>query len=180
MNSEDSPMLDMLRPPLAEFITMTLFVWCACANAIAVLSGFELNPNAPFDATNSFITPIALLNGFIIAVLIYTTGHVSGAHMNPAVTVAFAVAGQMPSLAMTIAYIVAQCVGSTLGAALAWGTTASRLLTDGMYCTRNCTFGLLFLVQWQRDGGRRCVVVSSDTMPFLYSNVSARTCQLRF
>jgi glycerol uptake facilitator-like aquaporin len=177
MNTKDSSMLDMIRPPLAEFITMTLFVWCACANAIAVLSGFELNPNAPFDATNSFITPIALLNGFIIAVLIYTTGHVSGAHMNPAVTVAFAVAGQMPSLAMTIAYIVAQCLGSTLGAALAWGTTASRLLTDGMYCTRivQIRFGFLGAMVARRWEALCRGIACRDDISLLI--LFARTCQ---
>lgn len=39
---------------------------------------------------------IGLVFGLVIAVMIYATGHISGAHFNPAVTLAFAVNGQLP------------------------------------------------------------------------------------
>ncbi|MEX2598299.1 MAG: aquaporin [Dehalococcoidia bacterium] len=39
---------------------------------------------------------VGLVFGLIVAAMIYSTGHISGAHMNPAVTVAFALARHFP------------------------------------------------------------------------------------
>ncbi|PON58289.1 Major intrinsic protein [Trema orientale] len=51
--------------------------------------------------------------GLVVMVLIYTVGHISGAHFNPAVTIAFASTKRFP-LKQAPAYIAAQVVGSTL------------------------------------------------------------------
>ena len=51
--------------------------------------------------------------GLVIMTMIYATGHISGAHFNPAVTVAFALVGRLPWREVP-AYIVGQ-----LGAAIA-------------------------------------------------------------
>src|SRR5437764_11204074 len=58
---------------------------------------------------------IALVFGLIIMVMVYTTGHLSGAHINPAVTVAFTLTRHF-SPRDALAYIVAQLAGATLGA----------------------------------------------------------------
>ncbi len=44
-------------------------------------------------------------------------GHVSGCHINPAVSTAMMITGKM-SVVRTIAYILAQCLGGICGAAL--------------------------------------------------------------
>lgn len=58
---------------------------------------------------------VATVWGLIVMVMIFTVGRISGAHMNPAVTAAFTAMGAM-SPKDAIAYIVAQCVGSTAAA----------------------------------------------------------------
>ena len=56
---------------------------------------------------------VALTFGLIVLVMIYSLGDVSGAHMNPAVTLAFAVAGLFPFFSVLI-YLVAQFSGALL------------------------------------------------------------------
>lgn len=58
---------------------------------------------------------IALAFGLVIAVMVYAVGHVSGAHFNPAVTVAFAARGVFPWREVG-PYIAGQCAAA-VGAA---------------------------------------------------------------
>jgi MIP family channel proteins len=59
---------------------------------------------------------VALTFGFVIAVMVAATGHLSGAHLNPAVTLAFAVSRHFP-WRETPAYICGQLAGAILAAA---------------------------------------------------------------
>ncbi|MEL6108105.1 MAG: aquaporin, partial [Planctomycetota bacterium] len=59
---------------------------------------------------------IAITWGLVVMVMIFATGRLSGAHMNPAVTVAFAAQGKLP-LVDCLVYVIAQCVGATAAAA---------------------------------------------------------------
>lgn len=54
---------------------------------------------------------IAITFGFIVMAMIYTLGSISGAHLNPAVTIAFTLAGRFP-LKDVLPYIVSQAVGA--------------------------------------------------------------------
>jgi aquaporin NIP len=60
---------------------------------------------------------VALTFGLIIMVMVYATGHLSGAHINPAVTLAFTVTRHFPGRD-AVAYIGAQLAGATVGAAV--------------------------------------------------------------
>ena len=60
---------------------------------------------------------IALVFGLVIMVMVYATGHLSGAHINPAVTVAFTLTRHFPP-ADAAAYIGAQLAGAAAGALL--------------------------------------------------------------
>ncbi|KAF5764800.1 putative major intrinsic protein [Helianthus annuus] len=58
-------------------------------------------------------TGIAIVWGLVVMVMIYTVGHISGAHFNPAVTIAFASSKRF-SMKHVPPYIIAQFLGSTL------------------------------------------------------------------
>ena len=54
---------------------------------------------------------IALTFGLVVMAMIYTFGDISGAHLNPAVTLGFALAGRF-AWSSTPAYILSQCAGA--------------------------------------------------------------------
>lgn len=60
---------------------------------------------------------IALVFGLVIMVMVYATGHLSGAHINPAVTVAFTLTRHFPPRDAA-AYVAAQLAGAAAGALL--------------------------------------------------------------
>ena len=64
------------------------------------------------------LVAIALAQGLIIAVMVSATGAVSGGHLNPAVTIGALTTGKIDS-GNAIGYIVAQCLGGIVAAALA-------------------------------------------------------------
>nr|XP_043614678.1 nodulin-26-like [Erigeron canadensis] len=59
------------------------------------------------------ILGIAMVWGLCLMALIYTLGHISGAHFNPAVSIAFAVTKRLPLIHVPM-YVVSQILGSTL------------------------------------------------------------------
>jgi len=60
---------------------------------------------------------VAITFGLIVLAMIYSVGDVSGAHINPAVTLGFLVAKRM-SLREAAGYVLAQCLGAIAAAAL--------------------------------------------------------------
>ena len=88
-----------MRPHLAEFIGTLALVFFGCG---AIANG--LPPTA-----------VALAFGLVIAVMIYTFGHISGAHFNPAVSIGFAVGRHLP-WSTTATYAAAQIAGAIAGA----------------------------------------------------------------
>lgn len=60
---------------------------------------------------------ISLAFGFIILILIYACGHISGAHFNPAVTIAFAVTGVFAKREVA-PYIISQLLGAVSASVL--------------------------------------------------------------
>ncbi len=89
-----------MRAHLAEFIGTFALVFFGCG-AIAN----HLSP-----------TPVAIAFGLAIGVMIYGFGHISGAHYNPAVSLAFAVGRHFPWPRVG-SYALAQILGAIAGAA---------------------------------------------------------------
>jgi aquaporin NIP len=74
-------------------------------------------------------TGIALAFGLVIMVMVHSTGHLSGAHINPAVTLAFAASRHFPAREVA-AYLPAQLTGALAGALLlriVWQGTPANL-----------------------------------------------------
>lgn len=101
------------------------------------------------------IEGIAAANGIIIMVLIYAVGHVSGAHFNPGVTLAFALFRHFQPREV-LPYWVAQSVGGILGAAALWAlfgdainsgvTSPSGSDSQGVAAEVVLTFLLMFVI----------------------------------
>src|SRR3989442_13529874 len=60
---------------------------------------------------------IGLVFGLVIMVMVYATGHLSGAHINPPVTVAFTLTRHFPPRD-AVAYVASQVAGAAAGALL--------------------------------------------------------------
>ncbi len=91
-------MSESARKGLAEGVATLVFVF----SIVAIL-------NAGVAA--------ALPIGFALMVLVYAVGHISGGHLNPAVSVGVFLRGRLSATDLVI-YIVAQLVGGALGALL--------------------------------------------------------------
>lgn len=72
---------------------------------------------------------VALAFGAAVAAVVAATGHVSGAHINPAVTFALLVTGKI-KLGDALGYIASQLVGAVLGAAVCKALMGPSVVAD--------------------------------------------------
>lgn len=103
----------------AEFSPMLIFVLLGLGSTINWGTVKE-DPHPPD------LVLISLCFGLTIATMVQCFGHISGAHINPAVTVAMVVTRKL-SLAKAVFYLLAQCVGAIVGAAVLYGITPASV-----------------------------------------------------
>ncbi|MFF3916494.1 MIP/aquaporin family protein [Streptomyces sp. NPDC001852] len=113
----------LLGECLAEFLGMFVLISFGCgvaAMAVAALpgSGRTAGATMSFVTVGDWVMPV-LGWGLAVTFGIYVAGGVSGAHLNPAVTLAFAVRRRFPWLKV-MPYVAAQLVGAFAGAALVY------------------------------------------------------------
>src|SRR5437764_6440537 len=94
----------------AEVLGTALLVFIGVG---AVPATLIINGNAPF--TMADLGMISLAFGTVVIATVYALGHVSGNHINPAVTVGLAATGKFPWRQVP-AYIAAQVTGAIIGA----------------------------------------------------------------
>jgi aquaporin NIP len=92
---------DLARRALAEGLAAFALVFAGCGAIVA-----DEVYRGKLGALG-----IALAFGLVIMVMVYATGHLSGAHINPAVTLAFTLSRHFPPRE-ALAYIAAQCAGA--------------------------------------------------------------------
>ncbi|XP_069477051.1 aquaporin-4-like isoform X3 [Ambystoma mexicanum] len=101
-----------------EFIGMMIFVLLSLGSTI----NWGPSDNRP----PADLVLIALCFGLSIATMVQCFGHISGGHINPAVTIAMLCTRKI-SIAKSIFYIVAQCLGAIVGAGLLYLVTPENV-----------------------------------------------------
>lgn len=129
---------------LAEFIGTFFLIFFGCGSMILA----ELNPNY-----QSAFIPI--IWGGAVSIMIYAVGHLSGAHFNPAVTLAFWSVKRFPGKRV-IGYILSQIAGAILASfvhLIIWGaehqfgsTQISIALSGGILVELILSFVLMFVI----------------------------------
>lgn len=108
------------RPLLAEFLGCLFLNLLGCASAVTLP-----------DEQDKANVLISLAFGFILAAVIQVVCHVSGGHINPAVTLAMMFTSNITIL-KGLLYIIAQCLGSTTGSAILRALTPEGVNALGM------------------------------------------------
>lgn len=93
---------------LAELIGTFWLTFGGCGSAVLA---------AAFPEVGIGLLGVALAFGLTVLTMAYAIGHVSGCHLNPAVTVGLAAGGRFPA-SQILPYIGAQVVGAILGASV--------------------------------------------------------------
>ena len=104
---------NMVRAAVAEVIGTFILVFAGTAVAVAALL------KDPTVGTPYGSTAVALAFGLVLVAIVGALGHVSGAHVNPAVTLSLAATGKFPWRYVP-AYVGAQLLGAVLGAVGTW------------------------------------------------------------
>ena len=142
----------------AEFIGTLWLVLGGCGSAVLA---------AAFPALGIGFLGVALAFGLTVLTMIYAIGHVSGGHLNPAVTVGLFVGRRFPARDV-VPYVVAQVLGGIAGAGIlyviasghAGFTTAAGFASNGygdhspggysmlacLVCEFVMTFAFLFVI----------------------------------
>lgn len=108
----------------AEFLGTALLTLIGAGSVTAAFT-LEGGTKAPFSFADLGI--ISLAFAFIIVAMVYAIGKISGAHINPAVSIALAATGRVGWLT-AIEYIIVQFLGAIVGAlgiVAIFGTTAA-------------------------------------------------------
>ncbi|KAJ0234501.1 putative aquaporin NIP4-1 [Hirschfeldia incana] len=131
---------------IAEMIGTYFLIFAGCGVVVV---------NVLYGGTVTF-PGICVTWGLIVMVMIYSTGHISGAHFNPAVTLTFAVFRRFPWYQVPL-YIGAQLTGSLLGSltlklmfhvtpAAYFGTTPSDSAAQALAAEIIISFLLMFVI----------------------------------
>lgn len=110
---------DFWRAVSGEYLATLIFVLLSLGSTINWAAGEEKPP--PAD-----LVLISLCFGLSIATMVQCFGHISGGHINPAVTAAMVVTRKL-SLAKGLFYVLAQCLGAITGAGILYLVTPAAV-----------------------------------------------------
>ncbi|XP_053293094.1 aquaporin-4 isoform X1 [Pleuronectes platessa] len=125
---------DFWRAVSGEYLATLIFVLLGLGSTINWAAGEEKPP--PAD-----LVLISLCFGLSIATMVQCFGHISGGHINPAVTAAMVVTRKL-SLAKGLFYVVAQCLGAVTGAGILYLVTPAAVRGSFGVTTVNSSISL--------------------------------------
>src|ERR1700755_1284486 len=102
------PTIPLSRRCIAEFFGTFWLVFGGCGSAVLA---------AAFPALGIGFVGVAFAFGLTVLTMAYTIGHISGAHLNPAVTLGLVTGKRFPA-SEAMAYCISQVIGGIAGATL--------------------------------------------------------------
>ncbi|KAG9348120.1 hypothetical protein JZ751_004150 [Albula glossodonta] len=140
------------RAVLAELLGMTLFIFLSLSAAIG-----NRNNTDPDQEVK-----VALTFGLAIATLAQALGHISGAHLNPAVTLGMLACCQI-SVFKALMYILAQMMGAVVASGVVYGVRPGNTSALGLNSLNSISpsqgVGIEFLATFQLV---LCVIATTD------------------
>jgi len=112
--------MPLQKKALAEFLGTFWLVFGGCGSAVLA---------AAFPGLGIGFVGVAFAFGLTVLTMAYTIGHISGAHLNPAVSVGLAVAKRLPWSEFP-AYVVAQLCGAILGSGVLFVIASGKVGFD--------------------------------------------------
>src|SRR5580700_3868034 len=106
--SEEDNRMSLSKRSFAEFIGTFWLVFGGCGAAVLA---------AAFPGLGIGFAGVALAFGLTVLTMAYAIGHISGCHLNPAVSVGLVVAKRFPVSELP-AYVIAQVLGGIAGSAV--------------------------------------------------------------
>lgn len=101
-------MSDNLKRGLAEAIGTFWLVLGGCGSAVLA---------AKFPEVGIGLVGVSMAFGLTVLTMAYAIGHVSGCHLNPAVTIGLTAGGRFPAKDVPL-YVISQVIGAVIAAAL--------------------------------------------------------------
>jgi aquaporin Z len=154
----------MIRKLAAEFIGTAWLVLGGCGAAVLA---------AAFPQLGIGFLGVSLAFGLTVLTMAFAIGHVSGCHLNPAVSVGLWAGGRFPAAELP-AYIIAQVLGAIAGAGILYVIASGHAgfdvhagfasngygdhspggftMTSGLVCEVVMTFGFLFVILGSTHG----------------------------
>lgn len=117
--------MSLTRRSLAESLGTFWLVFGGCGSAVL---------SAAFPSLGIGFAGVALAFGLTVLTMAYAIGHISGCHLNPAVSIGLAAARRFPVSELP-AYIVAQVIGGVAGAGVLYLIASGKagfLLSSGL------------------------------------------------
>src|ERR1700720_3054999 len=104
--SQEDPTMSLSKRAIAEFIGTFWLVFGGCGSAVLA---------AAFPSLGIGFVGVALAFGLTVLTMAYAIGHISGCHLNPAVSVGLVVGKRFPASELPM-YVIAQVLGAVVGA----------------------------------------------------------------
>lgn len=98
--------MSLVKKSAAELLGTFLLVFAGCGAAILSAGVAEIGIG---------LLGVALAFGLVVMAMAFTIGHISGCHLNPAISIGLVVGGRF-KISELPAYVIAQFVGGALGA----------------------------------------------------------------